>query len=115
MARALAQQGRQLSEIGDLFLAEWYRVLPDHSGSSPADPLTLGGKMDLAALTAALNQILDANCEAILDGNGSATAKLKIVVPLPPVTDRQELKNYLKYNTDYARGMGAAVVFGCGK
>jgi|ERR1700674_5689199 hypothetical protein len=108
MARARAKQDKNLSEIADVILAEWYRVLPDIGSTAP---LT----MDSAALTAAFNQILNTPCIAVLDGAGTAADPLKIVVPQPPVRNRQLLDNYIKNNSDFRLGMGAAVIFGCGR
>jgi hypothetical protein len=105
MARARAKRGRKLTEIADTILAEWYRVLPETSGSAPL-------QMDVFALTAAFNEILDTQCLAVLDEVGQP---IKIVVPLPPVDTRAALDAYVQRNGDFAAGMGAAVIFGCGK
>jgi hypothetical protein len=66
--------------------------------------------MDANALTSAFNDILDAPCEAVIDGD-----PIKIVVPLPPVKTRKQLQTYIANNTDFLVGMGTAVIFGCGK
>jgi hypothetical protein len=68
--------------------------------------------MDAFALSAAFNQILEERCQAVLDVAGQP---IKIIVPLPPVASRQELDKYIERNGDFAAGMGAAVIFGCGK
>jgi len=104
MARARPKPNRRLTEIADAILAEWYRVLPDTSGT----PLT----MDMDALTAAFNEVLDTPCQAIPDEVGKP---IKIVVPLPPVDSRAKLNTYIAQNDDFLVGMGAAVIFGCGK
>jgi len=103
MARARPKPNRRLTEIADAILAEWYRVLPPVSGGTI---LT----MDMDALTAAFNEVLDTPCQAIPDGD-----PIKIVVPLPPVDSRAKLNAYIAQNDDFLVGMGAAVIFGCGK
>jgi len=107
MARARVKQGHRSTEIADAIIAEWYRTLPPRgvSGQLP---------MDANALTAAFSEIVDARCEAVLDIAGHP---LKIVVPLPPanVTSREDLIDYLRKNDDFRQGMGAAVLFGCGR
>jgi hypothetical protein len=105
MARARAKRNRKLTEIADTILAEWYRVLPETSGPAPL-------QMDAFALTAAFNEILDTSCQAIVDEPGQP---IKIVVPLPPVDSRLSLDDYIRRNGDFAAGMGAAVIFGCGR
>src|SRR5947207_1330065 len=113
MARARAKPDRKLSEIAQVIVAEWYRVLSDNP-----DKIL---KMDAAALSAAFNAILEdpepdpkkqKGFQAILDEENSP---LKIVVPLPPRKTRDELTTYLQNNGDFFAGMGAAVLFGCGR
>ena len=105
MARARARPNKSLTEIADIILAEWYRVLPDQPGVPPL-------LMDEYALTAAFNQVLDRRCQAVLDEENQP---IKIIVPLPPVKTRAELDDYVRRNGDFRNGVGAAVVFGCGK
>ena len=105
MARARARPNKSLTEIADIILAEWYRVLPDQPGGKQ---LT----MDAYALTAAFNQVLDRRCQAVLDEDGQP---IKIIVPLPPVETRAELDDYVRQNGDFRNGVGSALVFGCGK
>ena len=110
MARGRIKQGRYSTEIADAILAEWYRILP------PASAPGAAVQMDANSLTAAINSILDPadRCQVILDEPGQP---IKIVVPLPPstVTTREQLVDYIKNNDDFRQGMGAAVLFGCGR
>ena len=107
MARGKIKEGRVSAELSDVIIAEWFRVLPDVDGQG-----ILG--MDVNALTAAFNSILgdDSPCQVILDVAGEP---INIVVPRPPATTRDKLKDYLEKNGDFRQGMGAAVLFGCGR
>lgn len=105
MARARPRRRRRLSEIGEVILAEWYRVLPEKSG----DPVL---PMDPNALSAAFNNIVEAKCIAVLDNEPGFT---KILVPWPPATSRDELDEYMRKNSDFISGMGVAALFGCGR
>lgn len=111
MARARPRAGREASEISEVIVAEWYRILPDESVADTSDyPLA----MDVNALSAAFNFIIDEVCVAVPDEAGKP---LKIIVPLPPagVVTKQDLERYLRRNGDFLPGMGAAVLFGCGR
>ncbi|MGE0237174.1 MAG: hypothetical protein AB7S59_00520 [Parvibaculaceae bacterium] len=70
--------------------------------------------MDKHALTAAFNSILgeDSACQVVLDVENEP---IHIVVPFPPAKTRKDLKDYLEKNGDFRQGMGAAVLFGCGR
>ncbi len=107
MARGKVRPGRVSSELADVIVGEWFRILPDTADGSFKE-------MDLNAVTAAFNLILgdDSRCQAIPDEEGKP---IKIVVPLPPKKTRAELETYLKNNSDFRQGMGAAVLFGCGR
>lgn len=104
MARARPRPERRLTEIAHLIVSEWYRVLPEDSSGQMLE-------MDAHSLTAGLNQILDEPCQAVIDEPGF----IKIVIPLPPVSTRAELTEYLDDNGDFMVGMGSAVIFGCGR
>ncbi|MGO4438276.1 hypothetical protein [Rhizobium sp. RAF56] len=110
MARGRIKSGRQSTEIADAILAEWYRILP------PANAPGAAAQMDANALTAAFNSVLDPSdkCQVILDEPGKP---IKIVVPLPPagVKTKEDLLGYIQKNDDFRQGMGAAVLFGCGR
>ncbi|ESY10527.1 hypothetical protein NKI46_29425 [Mesorhizobium sp. M0615] len=105
MARARAKRNRQQTEIAQAIIAEWFRVLPESSGSI--------GAMDEYSLTAAFNDILDRPALAIIDD----PTVVKIVVPLPPagIATRDQLRDYLARNQDFVAGMSAAALFGCGR
>jgi hypothetical protein len=117
MARGRARPGRRLTEISEVIVAEWFRVLPD----IPGDPIT---DMDQNSLTAAFSEIVNLNdpglsrhknlVEAVLDKRDEP---LKILVPLPPfgVTSKLQLQNYLEDNDDFIVGMATATLFGCGR
>jgi hypothetical protein len=105
MARARVRPGHSVSEISDAIIAEWSRVLPPEGSNSPQL------EMDVNALTAAFNRVLEDPCRVILDEAGKP---IWIAVPLPPVSNRKELEDYLRNNGDFKPGMGAAVLFGCG-
>lgn len=103
MARFRIRPGRNLDEIGGLFVAEWYRVLPDGPGNILP--------MDDYSLTAALNQILEEQCRAVTD-----TADLvHIAIPFPPVGTKADLDDYLQRNSSFYRQMSNATIFGCGR
>jgi hypothetical protein len=111
MARARTRPGRTSSEISEVILAEWFRILPDASLTDRTGyPLAI----DINALSAAFNFIIDEPCIAVPDVAGQP---LKIIVPLPPQTveTKQDLEAYLRRNGDFVPGMGAAVLFGCGR
>lgn len=112
MARARTREGRHSSEISNIILAEWYRVMP-LTGSITEDDIQ---KMDMSALTAAFNAIIEGDrvCKAVLDGDGE-NSPLIFVVPRPPRTTRAELDRYVERNGDFQMGMGAAILFGCGR
>ena len=97
-----------MSDIADVILAEWFRVLPE-TGTGDQHP------MDEESLTVAFNQILDVHCIAVLDGEGTEADPIKIVVPRPPRDNQQELRTYLENNSDFRVGMGPASIFGCGR
>jgi hypothetical protein len=107
MARARVKHGRKLADITQAIVAEWYRVLPDAQGEEILP-------MDEYALTAAFNAILDQDCVAVLDAKDGP---IHIAVPFPPsnVDTRDKLMIYLDKNHDFWEGMGAAVLFGCGR
>jgi hypothetical protein len=117
MARGRAKANRQLKDISEVILAEWYRVLPVTKG----DPIA---KMDRNSLTAAFSEIIELAdeglirhkhlVEAVLD---EIDSPLKILVPLPPygVASKAELDRYLEDNDDFAVGMAVATLFGCGR
>jgi hypothetical protein len=108
MARGELRPGRTLAELSDVIIAEWFRILPDTPDGRFKD-------MDLNALTAAFNLILgdDSRCQAIADMENQP---IRLVVPLPPKKTRaEELESYLEENDDFRQGMGAAVLFGCGR
>lgn len=112
VARARVKADRRNTDIADAIIAEWYRILPD-APISQAD-LDLRS-MDANSLTAAFNQIIEGNrCQAVLD---EANKPLIIAVPRfpPEVTTRKQLLDYLAKNDDFRQGMGAAVLFGCGR
>lgn len=104
MARARVKTDRRITDIADVIISEWFRILPASSGA----PLP----MDKNSLQAAFNQILDAPCEVILDVEGQP---IKIVVPVPPAASRTALIQYLDNNKDFQQGMGVAMLFGCGR
>jgi hypothetical protein len=105
MARAKAKRNRQQTEIAQAIIAEWFRILPENTGTP--------GEMDEYSLTAAFNDILDRTAKAIIDEEDVVV----IVVPRPPagVTNRAELKDYLSRNQDFVVGMSSAALFGCGR
>lgn len=102
MARARAKRNRQQAELAEAIIAEWFRMLSMPLGQR---------EMDVGALTASFNEILDSPCEAIADG----VDHVKIVVPQPPAADVAGLIDYLERNGDFKQGMSAAVLFGCGR
>ena len=104
MARARPKANRRLSEVANLIIAEWYRVLPE-TATGPILP------MDAHSLTAALNQVLDEPCQAVLD----EPSLIKIAIPLPPATTKVGLDVYLQNNVDFVVGMSNATIFGCGR
>lgn len=107
MARARPRPGRRSSEISQVIIAEWFRILPDTTGGSIDD-------VDVNSLSAAFSNIIDASCVAVPDKLGEP---LKIIVPRPPegVRTKSELQAYLLRNGDLIPGMGAAALFGCGR
>ena len=113
MARARARPDRNLTEIADAILAEWYRVMPPTGQITEADIQ----RMDMASLSAAFTAVVEEGmvCRALLDGDGSAAKPLLIVVPRPPAKTRDELDQYVRRNQDFRSGMGAAVLFACGR
>lgn len=105
MARGKIKQGRVSAELSDVIIAEWFRILPEVEGQGILP-------VDVHSLTAAFNAILDSPCTVVLDVEGKP---INIVVPFPPAKTRQKLKEYLEKNGDFRQGMGAAVLFGCGR
>lgn len=114
MARARPKNHRRSSDIAELIVAEWYRILP-YRGQGATNL-----EIDVASLTAALNNILNVSARhggvaiAVPDVEGQP---LKVIIPLPPegVADREALDEYLARNQDFFDGMGAASLFGCGR
>jgi hypothetical protein len=109
MARGRVRRDRRNTDIADVVIAEWFRILPATGTGALL-------KMDANSLTAALNQILEEadRCQVVTDDEN---APIKIVIPLPPkkVKNRQDLLLYLQDNDDFRQGMGAAALFGCGR
>jgi hypothetical protein len=120
MARARIKRDKTAADLSDIILAEWFRLL------DPTEPTTPAGKAaamarfvanaDIDSLSAAFGKVLDnAVCEAVIDGDGSVAAPVKIIVPRPPRLGQKELYDYLDSNSDFRAGMGAAILFGCGR
>jgi hypothetical protein len=113
MAKAGTKPGRKVEDISDAILTEWFRVMPASRELTEADILS----MDMSSLTAAFNNVLADNlkCRAIIDGDGTTTKPLLFVVPRPPVLTLEDLEDYVANHTDFRRGMGTAMLFGCGR
>jgi hypothetical protein len=99
MARGRIRRQHRLTEIGEVIVAEWYRVLT--SGDS---------SIDGPALTAAFSRIIDLTDPGLTRHNNKVVAvpdvvnsPMKIVVPLPPygVNSVGQLDNYLDENFDF--------------
>jgi hypothetical protein len=117
MARVRGRPTRQLTELSEVILAEWYRVLPAKKG----DPIA---QMDKNALTAAFSEVIDLGDEGLIRHGNRVEAvideekrPLKLLVPLPPygITSKEELDDYLEANDDFKVGMAVAMLFGCGR
>ncbi len=123
MARSRIRKDRNATDIADVILAEWYKIL--QIGNLPAGNTDAQKearwdevlkRVDLTSLSVAFTNILEDNIvEAVLDGVGTANKPLKIVVPMPPANTLPKLDEYVQNNTDFRVGMSAAILFGCGR
>lgn len=104
MARFGKKPGKNLEEIADLIVAEWFRVVPEGPGEDILE-------MDTNALTAALNNLLDVPCQAVPDKEDL----VHVVIPYPPGKTRAELEQYLAENNQFRKKMTEASFFGCGR
>jgi hypothetical protein len=104
MARFGGKPNKDLEEIADLIIAEWFRVVPENPGEDVLE-------MDINALTAALNNLLDLPCRAVADEENL----VHVIIPYPPAKTRAELEDYLTKNGQFKKKMTEATLFGCGR
>jgi hypothetical protein len=104
MARARVKRSRQQTEIAEVIIAEWFRILPETLGDPRA-------AYDVNSLKAAFSDIIEQQCRVEFD----APDQIVIVVPQPPAPTKSLLRDYLTRNEDFLQGMSAAVLFGCGR
>lgn len=120
MARAKPKDGRDLSEVGQVIVAAWFKVLPDLPTltSSQIEAALLNLRPELKVV---LEKIVDASIVVQVDKD--STKEVNIVVPFPPANTRAGLIDYLrKFHTNpnssgrhFHDELGATTLFGCGK
>ena len=86
-AKPRGKHNKDFSDLSLVIAAEWYRMASVKEATGTLPP------MDLFSLTAAFNNILDAWCVAVEDGDGT-NSPIKIVVPHPPAETKAGLDSY---------------------
>ena len=96
MARGKIKEGRRSTELSDVIIAEWFRIRPETEGQGTLP-------VDVNALTAAFNAILDSPCKVVLDAEGGLSTSL---CRFRPRIHGKNCKNISKRMEIFGRGWG---------
>jgi hypothetical protein len=96
MSRANLKDPDMTAEaIGRIIVAAWFKAVPENATDQIAE-------MDAAELSAALSNILDVPCVAVLDKPNL----INVVIPYPPKPTKAELRDYLHDEYQASNQMG---------